>query len=270
MGSYNTLIRLIGDRPTYRVSGDLLPNLESRNQKILRAQGILFDVVAQSISTYETLSDGVFGSIHFRLAKVFEMLFKVGRPCLACVSLSSEATCKHHIYSPSQNTPFSEPMSEAIWRLILGDEETDSSGQKISPATHVSWEMFGAFLRQQYPFDPNLARFAPYFDEGRVDWPPETLWSISQRLNWVLPGRSAWVSSLGWIGLGPEGTQQGHVIAILYGADVPFILRPINGSYNLIGECFAEGIMYGEVIRDLESFRQGALGLVKEEWIEIH
>ena len=269
MGSYNTLIRLVGDRPIYRVSGDLPPNIEFLTQKVLRAQGIIFDVVTQSIPTYETLSDGVFGRILFRLAKLFEMLFQVGKPCLACTAHSSEATRKHHNYSP-QNSSCSKPMSEAIWRLILGDEETDGAGQKLSPATHVSGEVFGAFIRQQCLFDPTLARFAPYFDETRVDWPPEAPRNLSERVNWVLPGRCAWVSSQGWIGLGPEGTQDGDVIVILYGADVPFILRPVNGSYKLIGECFVEGIMYGEVLENFESFSPGKLGLVKEEWIDIY
>lgn len=45
--------------------------------------------------------------------------------------------------------------------------------------------------------------------------------------------------------------KQGDVCAILFGADVPFLLRPttISGKYRLVGQVYMHGAMYGEVVK---------------------
>jgi hypothetical protein len=51
------------------------------------------------------------------------------------------------------------------------------------------------------------------------------------------------------IGTGPSGLRTGDVVCVLYGDDVPFILRPeTGGHYTLIGECYVNGIMHGEAL----------------------
>jgi hypothetical protein len=51
------------------------------------------------------------------------------------------------------------------------------------------------------------------------------------------------------IGTGPEGLQVGDIVCVLYGGDVPFILRPdCQGHYTFIGECYVSGIMRGEAL----------------------
>ena len=41
-------------------------------------------------------------------------------------------------------------------------------------------------------------------------------------------------------GLVPEATQHGDVICILAGAEIPFVLRPAGGRYQLIGDGYIE------------------------------
>ncbi|KAF2818345.1 hypothetical protein CC86DRAFT_413998 [Ophiobolus disseminans] len=55
------------------------------------------------------------------------------------------------------------------------------------------------------------------------------------------------------IGLGPPKTQEGDVIAILYGCSVPVILRPMRDAsspqgYDFIGEAYIYGKMDGEAM----------------------
>jgi hypothetical protein len=51
----------------------------------------------------------------------------------------------------------------------------------------------------------------------------------------------------GFIGQAREATRVGDVVAILYGAKVPFILRPDGrGNYLLVGEAYLHGFMLGE------------------------
>jgi hypothetical protein len=53
----------------------------------------------------------------------------------------------------------------------------------------------------------------------------------------------------GLIGTGPEGLRTGDVVCVLYGGNVPFILRrDTQGQYMLIGGCYVSGIMHGEAL----------------------
>jgi hypothetical protein len=61
--------------------------------------------------------------------------------------------------------------------------------------------------------------------------------------------RRPFLTSRGYVGLGPEHLLEGDVICILYGGTVPFILRPRGeemGGYYVAGEAYVDGIMDGE------------------------
>jgi hypothetical protein len=61
-------------------------------------------------------------------------------------------------------------------------------------------------------------------------------------------GRVMFVSSTGWLGLAPHGTREGDVVFVAVGADVPYVLRACEDGYELIGECYVQGIMDGEAM----------------------
>ncbi|KAK3904750.1 heterokaryon incompatibility protein-domain-containing protein [Staphylotrichum tortipilum] len=57
------------------------------------------------------------------------------------------------------------------------------------------------------------------------------------------------------VGLGPEAARPGDVVAVLFGAIVPFVLRPFDGPegrkcWKLVGECFVPGLMQGEAVEE--------------------
>ncbi|KAI7083247.1 hypothetical protein KC356_g7716 [Hortaea werneckii] len=63
-------------------------------------------------------------------------------------------------------------------------------------------------------------------------------------------GRVMFVTSTGFLGLAPHGTREGDVVFVVRGIDVPLVLRA-NGddtSYELIGECYVQGVMEGEAL----------------------
>lgn len=49
----------------------------------------------------------------------------------------------------------------------------------------------------------------------------------------------------GFLGLGPLSAQVGDQVWLLKGARTPFILRPVGECFQLVGECYVHGIMYG-------------------------
>ncbi|ROT34718.1 hypothetical protein SODALDRAFT_318178 [Sodiomyces alkalinus F11] len=68
----------------------------------------------------------------------------------------------------------------------------------------------------------------------------------------------------GYWGTGPSVMQPGDVCAVLFGADVPFILRPAGTvrEYKVVGECYIYGIVDGDAVR---AWRKGEPGFVKED-----
>lgn len=69
-------------------------------------------------------------------------------------------------------------------------------------------------------------------------------------------GRLPFVTRKGHLVLGSEYVKQGDLVALIKGAQVPFVLRRHCGeAYQLIGEAFVDGIMDGEAAEDSE-FRE--------------
>ncbi|KAK2043676.1 hypothetical protein LZ31DRAFT_585115 [Colletotrichum somersetense] len=76
--------------------------------------------------------------------------------------------------------------------------------------------------------------------------------------------RRFFVSERGYWGLGPSLMRKGDVCAILFGADVPIILRPCGGKgqYRLVGQAYINGAMYGE---NVEKWEEGDVTCKKED-----
>lgn len=61
-------------------------------------------------------------------------------------------------------------------------------------------------------------------------------------------GRVMFVSASGWLGLAPHGSREGDVVFVPVGGDVPSVLRPGWEGFELVGECYVQGIMEGEAM----------------------
>ncbi len=55
----------------------------------------------------------------------------------------------------------------------------------------------------------------------------------------------------------------GDIIVILFGCDIPVVLRPYQGHYEFVSCCYIDGLMQGEGLRGLNS------GELKEQRVEI-
>jgi hypothetical protein len=73
--------------------------------------------------------------------------------------------------------------------------------------------------------------------------------------------RSFFISSKGYMGLGPLGTQTGDEICVLLGCNQPLLIRRVGDRHLVVGRCYVYGMMYGEMIDELEAGR-----LVTEEF----
>jgi hypothetical protein len=60
--------------------------------------------------------------------------------------------------------------------------------------------------------------------------------------------RRLFITTQKWFGLGPENLQPNDEVWLLKHAKVPFILRPYGDQYQLVGEAYVHGIMFGELV----------------------
>lgn len=69
--------------------------------------------------------------------------------------------------------------------------------------------------------------------------------------HWPLPRRFC-VTEKGRLAFVPTTSQEGDIITILFGGEVPYVLRPLpgHGWCNVMGECYVDGIMFGEGLSD--------------------
>jgi hypothetical protein len=64
--------------------------------------------------------------------------------------------------------------------------------------------------------------------------------------------RKFFLSNKGWMGLAPAASARGAIICILLGGASPFMLRTVDDNlYQLVGECYVQGLMDGEAMDDL-------------------
>jgi hypothetical protein len=69
-------------------------------------------------------------------------------------------------------------------------------------------------------------------------------------------GRQFFMSEKGYMGLAPITTRVGDAVCILFGGQVPFILRERDDfAHSMIGECYVHGIMDGEAIGNTRNKR---------------
>ncbi|KAI1736531.1 heterokaryon incompatibility protein-domain-containing protein [Xylaria scruposa] len=59
-------------------------------------------------------------------------------------------------------------------------------------------------------------------------------------------GRKLLLTDDGYVGLGPELTEKDDLVCILSGLVMPIILRPTDRGYQVVGEAYVHGIMFGE------------------------
>ena len=61
-------------------------------------------------------------------------------------------------------------------------------------------------------------------------------------------GHRFFVTDGNFMGFRPPQAEVGDIVAVFSGSDVPFVLRPQEDKFRLIGETHVQGIMNGEVI----------------------
>ncbi|KAK3368839.1 heterokaryon incompatibility protein-domain-containing protein [Lasiosphaeria ovina] len=129
---------------------------------------------------------------------------------------------------------------DAVWRTVIADAEFDFVAPKrATPRLQAGYEAMSA--RWKPPGPPV---------------PSEELRALRSRLmepyclaiSCYCTDRRIFITTGGYLGIGPRTLEEGDTVCILFGAPAPFLVRKVacSDSYQLIGECYLHGIMDGE------------------------
>jgi hypothetical protein len=64
--------------------------------------------------------------------------------------------------------------------------------------------------------------------------------------------RRIFVMENGYMGLGPSSMNTGDVVCVLFGGDVPYVLRRKGSHWQFLGCCYVHGIMKGEALKGFD------------------
>ena len=197
------------------------------NKRVLSLKGIFIDII-NSVADCESFIKSVngTGSVEERLKVV--SFFK------ECDTLAS-----------NQVQPYSthELSEEVYWRTLVFN--TDGNNQTPKSEYGMFYYAWRQALLLGLPVEN-----AP---QGRIDTDgARQFGSLMGRTGFSITSTLC-VTSKGFLGSPPLSTRVGDMICVLFGGNVPFVVRPCEGTneFILIGETYLHGFMQGEAL-DME------------------
>ena len=116
----------------------------------------------------------------------------------------------------------------AFWRTMLHDMEPLQEAQAGKPKIFQEHHLLSCASERQRTVSNPLSRIMP-----------------------IIQGQRFFLTKDGFMGLGPPELDTGDMLFVLAGGTHPFVLRQVTlkvNHFKLVGECFAAGIMDGEVV----------------------
>ncbi|KAI1429220.1 heterokaryon incompatibility protein-domain-containing protein [Xylaria sp. FL1777] len=154
----------------------------------------------------------------------------------------------------------------------LQENPVEFPKHKTDPAGSRSRYLAHLITHWQYSGRENILAMAPSSDNGDN----KTKWELRETNKLpVCLDPCFFVGDNGYHGLCPWTAREGDIVALLDGGNVPYLLRPVdkktigNGEeiqtgeqFELVGECFVQGIMYGEFFEGQEEKKRRLFTLV--------
>jgi hypothetical protein len=253
--SDNNLRALIGPRlhqpglPTWVM--DFLPEFSSEGvmffQNIFKriTSSVIFNACPMQALRYsvESRNLSLYG---FAIDKVKDTAMAMGVGCEAAIFREWENLSCSHDEFPASAYPTECTRADAYWRAIIRDTIRDyQDGEKIRRAKSTDEASYLRFRRWiTHPSDTEAVGDPDYENFRR------SFFIATQH-------QQFFTTCKGYIGLS-DTPQPNDEIWILYGGNVPFMLRPHPensekaGSHVLVGDCYVHGIMDGEAMKGWE------------------
>ncbi|KAH6617540.1 heterokaryon incompatibility protein-domain-containing protein [Chaetomium tenue] len=237
-----------------------VPDVEGKNSSVVGLGGFRVDSVA-AVAAGSAWMDMSFGADRFSLF-------------FAQIDGLFERGMAEHAGVPELYGGNAERRAEAWWRVPTGDlfwTRTADMHRAEAPEAEVAHrqcrEMVQFFRECETVTEPQEQ--AKKFKE--FDWNGKRergeLGSFYQESMRYMIGKRPFLTSEGYLGMGPEDVKEGDMVVVLCGGRIPFILRPTESELELpegktkklfgfVGEAYCDSAMDGEVVgkRELSEF----------------
>lgn len=110
------------------------------------------------------------------------------------------------------------------------------------------FSIFGIPLRDFFPSMRSYIPQLPWDPKRGTELITEDIVRVMELAVISIQYRRLVTTQTGFLGLVPEETQQGDVIAVMYGCNFPVVLRPDGDRFKVVGECYVDGLMSGEAM----------------------
>ncbi|KAI8626542.1 heterokaryon incompatibility protein-domain-containing protein [Xylariaceae sp. FL1651] len=197
--------------------------------KVLRIGQLWFPRLRRS---FTSSSAGTSGTLHARSASYDEILsFLIEIQELA---LHAENLCGSRVATEEGDSLNSVHWRDSMWRVPCCDQiVVDGRLVHQDPSTHSRYEA-------------TLTGLQACVKEPKTKLPAKSWPYVNTLLRWV--NKRPFLTSSGYVGLGPAGIRPGDPVVILDGFSACYILRrQENNRYCFVGEAFVDGAMNGEM-----------------------
>jgi len=196
----------------------------------------------------------------------------IGALCLKGIKVDHIVWCSESTATMSDNPKALHPLTD-IWEGVLahmGLEKTgDGNPQFHSVAEAIYMSMIAGEVVDRQANDELMQDFWLYLSHlyAVLAWETENdeayekyalLWDVYRKLGedgvvlrvpCRLSKRRMFITSRGFIGMSSISLCKGDEVFVLFGSDVPHVLRnDREGNHLLVGEAYVHGLMHGEVI----------------------
>ena len=176
----------------------------------------------------------------------FDRIDKVSAIIPSTTEASEQATVLASIWDEIRTSKFAYSSAEKIveafcWTITAGK---DWYGMLVQDSnTHTS--DFIAFWNE-FTGREDSHQFAGVLETGAGEG---DAFRFAQAVSSACAWRRFFITSNGYIGVGPPCTTVGDRACVLEGGIVPFLLRPGESGYKLVGEAYIHGVMHGEMTK---------------------
>lgn len=218
-------------RKAWAASGGILPNVRfSDKPKLLHARGLLVGTVTKVIGPLRPVQEYHDPSTYDIFVKTLDE-FRQGLRRFAGK------------LKPARR--------ETFWRTIIADHSFVDPDHPVTPATDEFQALFEVWC--------DLKPIPDDFKPTLMSWERRLRYcsSFLRSVDMIMTTQCFFTTVCGRMGIGPYRLRPKDVVVILFGGNLPFILRPKGPDYELIGTAYMHGVMKGELFDEAGQVKNG-------------
>lgn len=141
-------------------------------------------------------------------------------------------------------------LAKSIWRATTAGMNLDRTPLEDSDFAHFATYMIVTYSKWGSKLKPSSQRFHESFDilEGRAKEGEKERYEDAMRSACTI--RRCFVTKKGRVGVGSSSLRKDDAVVVFFGAGTPHLLRRWGEQWLFIGDCYVDGVMEGQGVRD--------------------